>query len=152
MFQPLWALKPPPVHGGKIRMWKVYLNSMLKEMDKCIVLFLTFFWYPTTYMYENLLTWRQSCRVGDFGDFFAKKILTNDFFYWNQIFLVLNQILLIFFKMRYIYTKNLTNLNRKENLMIIFLIWSPNFQLCSLILIVVDFLSWILSSILLKNC
>ena len=140
MFQPLWALKPSPVHGGKIRMWKVYLNSMLKEMDKCIVLFLTFFWYPTTYMYENLLTWRRSCRVGDFGDFFEEK---KWFFLIEIRFCCFKSVFFIFFKMRYIYTKNLTNLNRKENLMIIFLIWSPNFQLCSLILIVVDFLSWI---------
>ena len=68
------------LHGVKVRIWKVYLNSILKEMDKCIVLFLTFFWYPTTYMYENLLTWSRSCRVGDFGDFFEKN-QKNRFFY-----------------------------------------------------------------------
>ena len=27
-------------------MWKVHLNSILKEMDKCIFLFLTFFYTP----------------------------------------------------------------------------------------------------------
>ena len=81
-------------------------------------------------------------RVGKFCDFFEKN-QKNWFFWLKSDFFDLNQIFLIFFKMRYIYTKNLTNLNRKENLMIIFLIWSPNFQLCSLILIVVDFLSWI---------
>ena len=77
-------------------------------------------------------------RVGDFGDFFEKNkknrffLLKSDFFYLNQIFF-------IFSKIFSIYTENWTNFNKNENLMTILQISYPDFQLCNLISILVDF-------------
>ena len=41
-------------------MQKVHLKSFLREIDQCILLFLTFCLIPISYLYEKLFAWSQS--------------------------------------------------------------------------------------------